>query len=158
MSDETQIFPESLTFTSKSFLNLLESIINRFGPAGETIVFQMGRENGVAYCHHLLATIDHHGLSLRELFDLVLRNASKVGWANMEIEEFNTQTGNIRIVLKDNAFRPFCIHRDLPQCFFLRGYLSGIMKELSNMDYMPSHSGCYAEGHEHCSIRLVASN
>jgi predicted hydrocarbon binding protein len=158
VNEETSIFPENLTFTSKSFLNLLESIVRHFGPAGEPIVFQMGRENGMAFCREVLSTVNHHGASLKELLELVLRNASKVGWANMEIEEFNTQTGNIRVVLKDNTFREFCLQTNLPQCFFLRGYLAGILKELSNVDYLPSHSGCYAEGHEHCSIKLVASS
>ncbi len=156
MSDSNMIMPENLVLTSGSFLKLLDTLVNHFGSAGESMIFQMGRENGMVFCRETISKIDHSGDSLDALFNLVLEGASKIGWANMVVEEFNPQTGNIKVVLKDNAFKQFCLRFNMPQCFFMRGYLSGIIKELTNVDYIFSHSECLAHGDEHCSIRLVA--
>ncbi len=150
------VLPDSLVISSESFLNLLSSLVNNFGSAGESMVFQMGRENGINFCRGIIGKIDDSGKSLEDLFNLVLEKASEVGWARMIANEFNPQTGSIKVVLQDNAFKDFCLAINLPQCFFLRGYLSGIIKELTNVDYSFSHSECYAHGHEHCSIKMVA--
>ena len=77
---------------------------------------------------------------------MVLKEATHVGWANMVVEEFNPQTGNIKVVLQNNTFKSYCLRTNMPQCFFLRGYLSGIIKELTNMDYVFSRSECYSLG------------
>ena len=156
--DEQTIIPETLILTSGSFLNLLNTLVNTFGSAGESMIFQMGHENGMAFCREIMNNIDRRGELLEDLFKKVIKSASKIGWANMVVEEFNPQTGNIKVVLQDNSFKQYCLRLDMPQCFFLRGYLSGIIKELTNMDYRFSRSECYAHGDEHCSIRLVAEN
>jgi predicted hydrocarbon binding protein len=55
------------------------------------------------------------------------------------------------------VFEQKCTALHGPQCFFLRGYVSGIIKELTNMDYKFFSSQCYAHGDEHCSIKMIAS-
>lgn len=137
-------------------MKLLESLVNNFSSAGESMIFQMGREFGVGYCQELLAKHHPGELELRDIFDYVIKTASKDGWANMEIDEFNPQNGTIHVILKQNVFEPECTMLHGPQCFFLRGYLSGIIKELTNMDYMFFSSQCYTHNDEHCSIKLIA--
>ena len=156
MTTERTVIPENLVLTSGSFLNLLNTLVNTFGSAGESMIYQMGHENGMVFCREIVSKIDHDGEKLEDLFEMVINSASQIGWANMVIEEFNPQTGNIKVVLQDNSFKQFCLRLNMPQCFFLRGYLSGIIKELTNVDYTFSRSECYAHGDEHCSIRLVA--
>ena len=150
------VLPETLVISSSSFLNMLETLVNHFGSAGESMIFQMGHENGINFCRYAMSDIKNDEESLDRLFNLVLEKASKIGWANMVIEEFDLQSGAVKVVMKDNAFKQFCLRMNLPQCYFLRGYLSGIIKELTNVDYMFDDSDCYAHGDEHCSIRLIA--
>ncbi len=150
--------PENIVITSSSFLKLLETLVNHFGSAGESMVFQMGLENGMLFCKDVLDSVNPRSESLDELFSLVLEHASKAGWANMVIEELNLQTGSIKVELRDNTFKSFCLRKNLPQCFFLRGYLSGIIKELTNVDYLFSECDCYADGSQRCSMSLKAIN
>lgn len=153
--DTRKVIPENLVFSSSSFLNLLDTLVKTFGSAGESMIFKMGQENGVLFCREVMGTLDHEGEPLSDLFEIVLDKASQLGWANMVVEEFNPQTGSIKVVLRDNSFKQFCLRLNMPQCFFLRGYLSGIIKELTNVDYIFNRSECYAHGDEHCSIRLI---
>lgn len=158
MTSERTVIPENLVLTSGSFLNLLNTLVNTFGSAGESMIYQMGHENGMVFCREVISQINEEGESLEDLFGMVIHSASQIGWANMVVEEFNPQSGNIKVVLQDNSFKQFCLRLNMPQCFFLRGYLSGIIKELTNVDYHFSKSECYAHGDEHCSIRLVAED
>lgn len=154
--EEHNVLPETLVISSSSFLNMLDTLVNHFGSAGESMIFQMGRENGMTFCRNAISEVEHEDESLVSLFNLVLEKASRIGWANMVVEEFELQSGAIKVVMKDNTFKHFCVKMHMPQCFFLRGYLSGIIKELTNVDYIFSNSECYAHGDEHCSIRLIA--
>jgi predicted hydrocarbon binding protein len=156
VSDENKVIPETISFSYTSFLKLLESLVNNFGSAGESMIFQIGRDFGVHYCQDVLTKLQSDEMELREMFDYVIQTASKDGWANMELDEFNPQSGSIHVILKQNVFKPKCTMLHSPQCFFLRGYISGIIKELTNMDYMFFSSQCYAHGDEHCSIKLIA--
>lgn len=158
MTSERTVIPENLVLTSSSFLNLLHTLVNTFGSAGESMIYQMGHENGMVFCREVVSKINNEGESLEDIFEKVINSASQIGWANMVVEEFNPQNGKIKVVLQDNAFKQFCLRLNMPQCFFLRGYISGIIKELTNVDYQFSRSECYAHGDEHCSIRLVAED
>jgi len=158
MTSERTVIPQNLVLTSGSFLNLLNTLVNTFGSAGESMIYQMGHENGMAFCREVVSKINNEGESLENLFERVINSANQIGWANMVVEEFNPQNGKIKVVLQDNSFKQFCLRLNMPQCFFLRGYISGIIKELTNVDYQFSRSECYAHGDEHCSIRLVADD
>ena len=127
----------------------------KFGSAGESMIFQMGRDAGIHFTSEVLSEIKEE-MELQALFEVVITRSSGDGWANMSIKEFNPQSGSIEIILMDNAFRPMCLHLDLPQCFFLRGYISGMIKELTNMDYKFFSSQCLGNGDEDCTIRLIA--
>lgn len=155
VSENNSKLPNIISFTYQSFLSILESLLKNFGSAGESMIFQMGREYGVDYCRKVLADREPKELSLQDLFESVIKESSKDGWANMELFEFNPQNGAIEVLLKQNVFQPVCTQLHQPQCFFLRGYISGIIKELTNMDYMFFSSQCYAHGDKHCSIRLL---
>lgn len=158
MTIERTGIPKNLVLTSGSFLNLLNTLVNTFGSAGESMIYQMGHENGMVFCREVVSKINNEGESLENLFVRVINSANQIGWANMVVEEFNPQKGKIKVVLQDNSFKQFCLRLNMPQCFFLRGYISGIIKELTNVDYQFSRSECYAHGDEHCSIRLVAED
>jgi len=158
MTIEKTGIPKNLVLTSGSFLNLLNTLVNTFGSAGESMIYQMGHENGMVFCREVVSKINNEGESLENLFVRVINSANQIGWANMVVEEFNPQNGKIKVVLQDNSFKQFCLRLNMPQCFFLRGYISGIIKELTNVDYQFSRSECYAHGDEHCSIRLVAED
>lgn len=155
MSEHQNVIPSRISFSAENFLKLLEGLVNNFGSAGESMIFQMGRDAGINYTTGVVAEFNEE-MELKALFEVVIKRASGDGWANMVLKEFDTQRGSIEVILMDNAFKPMCLQLHLPQCFFLRGYISGIIKELTNMNYRFFSSQCYANGGEDCSIRLIA--
>ena len=156
MSDKHKTNSGTISFSYENFLKILESLVNNFGSAGESIIFQIGRDYGIQYCKGALARLPSNEMELDELFRYIIETVSSDGWANMELDEFNPQKGTVHVILKQNVFQPECSMLHKPQCFFLRGYLSGIIKELTNMDYMFFSSQCLGHGDENCSIKLIS--
>jgi len=155
MSNHQNVIPTRISFSAENFLKILENLVTNFGSAGESMIFQMGRDAGIQYTTGVLAEFNEE-MELQALFEIVINRASGDGWANMVLKEFDPQRGSIEVILVDNVFEPMCLQLHLPQCFFLRGYISGIIKELTNMDYRFFSSQCYANGDKDCSIRLIA--
>ena len=115
MTSERTVIPQNLVLTSGSFLNLLNTLVNTFGSAGESMIYQMGHENGMAFCREVVSKINNEGESLENLFERVINSANQIGWANMVVEEFNPQNGKIKVVLQDNSFKQFCLRLNMPQ-------------------------------------------
>ena len=155
MSNHQNVIPTRISFSAENFLKILENLVSNFGSAGESMIFQMGRDAGIQYTTGVLAEFNEE-IELQALFEIVINRASGDGWANMVLKEFDPQRGSVEVILVDNVFEPMCLQLHLPQCFFLRGYISGIIKELTNMDYRFFSSQCYANGDKDCSIRLIA--
>ncbi|MCK5670380.1 hypothetical protein KAI10_03275 [Candidatus Bathyarchaeota archaeon] len=155
MSNHQNVIPTRISFSAENFLKILENLVSNFGSAGESMIFQMGRDAGIQYTTGVLAEFNEE-MELQALFEIVINRASGDGWANMVLKEFDPQRGSVEVILVDNVFEPMCLQLHLPQCFFLRGYISGIIKELTNMDYRFFSSQCYANGDKDCSIRLIA--
>ena len=155
MSNHQNVIPTRISFSAENFLKILENLVSNFGSAGESMIFQMGRDAGIQYTTGVLAEFNEE-MELQALFEIVINRASGDGWANMVLKEFDPQRGSVEVILVDNVFEPMCLQLHLPQCFFLRGYISGIIKELTNMDYRFFSSQCYANGEKDCSIRLIA--
>ena len=155
MSRHQNVIPARISFSAENFLKILQNLVLNFGSAGESMIFQMGRDAGIHYTTGILAEFNEE-MELQALFEVVINRASGDGWANMVLKEFDPQKGSIEVILMDNVFKPLCLKLDLPQCFFLRGYISGIIKELTNMDYRFFSSQCLGNGDEDCTIRLIA--
>ena len=42
-----------------------------------------------------------------------------------------------------------------PSCFFTRGYISGVVTELSNIEHMTVEDQCVCEGHQKCVFTVI---
>jgi hypothetical protein len=100
--------PGTISFSYDSFIKLLDSLVNNFGSAGESMIFQIGRDYGVHFCQDAMSRLSPNEMELRDLFEYVIQTASKDGWANMEIDDFNPQNGTIHVILKQIVFEPKC--------------------------------------------------
>ena len=59
---------------------MLETQVTNFGTAGESMIFQMGRENGELFCRDIIDEIGNEDESLDNIFNSVLKKASEAGW------------------------------------------------------------------------------
>ena len=146
---------QEITFTPQAFITMIESLSRTFGSAGGSMMFQMGKDVAAFETRSILQGLTDEEMEQEQIMERILEEVSAKGWGTLELETFDLVEGVVEVTLRDNVFEPFCINTDLPQCFFLRGYISGIIEELTEQRLQFKESRCYALGDNHCSIKMV---
>ena len=156
MSEESeQETSQKITFTAEAFIRMIGSLSNTFGSAGGSMMFQMGKDVGSYEARKILQGLDDSEAEPKDLMKKILEEVSRHGWGELRIEEFDLVEGVVEVVLQHNIFETHCEEVDMPQCFFLRGYLAGIIEELTEQRLHFKESKCYAFGDKDCSIKMV---
>jgi predicted hydrocarbon binding protein len=151
-----EIEVRSINLRPETFEKMLEFLEHNFGSAGDSMIFQMGRVGGVFETHRALKEIDmskYH--SKRELMEIALNHMSHLGIGDLALSEFNVEQGVVKITICNSPFKPLCTRIDLAQCFWNRGFLAGVVLEVTGMHLTFRKSECYAQGDAVCSILLT---
>lgn len=155
--EEEQETSQKITFTAEAFIRMIGSLSNTFGSAGGSMMFQMGKDVGSYEARKILQELEDSEAEPEALMEKILEEVSGHGWGELRLEEFDLVEGVVEVVLQHNVFEAHCEEIDMPQCFFLRGYLAGIIEELTEQRLHFKESRCYALGDKDCSIKMVKS-
>lgn len=153
--EEEQEISQKITFTAEAFIRMIGSLSNTFGSAGGSMMFQMGKDVGSYETRKTLQELDDSEAEPEALMEKILMEVSNHGWGELSLKEFDLVEGVVEVVLHHNVFETYCDEIDVPQCFFLRGYLAGIIEELTEQRLHFKESKCYAFGDEDCTIKMV---
>jgi predicted hydrocarbon binding protein len=121
------------------------------------MMFQMGKDVGSHEARKILQGLDDAEADQETIMERILEEVSSHGWGDLRLKEFDLVEGVVEVVLQHNVFEAHCEEIDMPQCFFLRGYLAGIIEELTEQRLHFKESKCYAFGDKDCSIKMVKS-
>jgi predicted hydrocarbon binding protein len=134
---------------------MLEFLEQNFGTAGRSMMFQMGYVGGINESRKILNNLKGgQDWTKRELIEHVSKELGVTG-IHMKVTEFDAEKGVVKIVFHNSVFEPMCLRMELPQCFWLRGFLTGMISEVTGMKLVFNESECYAHGDPDCSIRMT---
>jgi hypothetical protein len=73
----------------------------------------------------------------KELFDRSMRRVSHMGWGKISVSEYDPVDGIVNINVKANPFSDKCGTKETYGCFFLHGYMTGLVSEVmeEEMEY-----------------------
>ncbi len=131
-------------FSPEGFGRFLSVLNRRFGSAGDSILYSMAREFGIYDTKQMLAllksdsSINNEASIVSELLDSI----TSFGWGQYKIGKFDLLEGEIEIIVKDNPTLVNCNKTNSSQCFFVKGVLSGIIKEATEIEFHPSKHIC----------------
>lgn len=141
----------------EAFNQMIEVLKKAFGSAGLSMIYLMGREKGNFEVHKSLEEIetssDEH--TKYQQLEKVLQYADDCGWGEMAVDQFDMLNGIVTIDIKQNPFEDLCRVPDSGYCFFLRGYLAGILEEITEEEMRVDEVKCVLQGAELCQIRLT---
>ena len=140
-----------LRMTIGAFTQMLESLYRIFGSAGLSMIYMMGRERGIYEARMGLSELEGE-TSIRDVLELALRRAERLGWGEMEIAELDTINGIVNIRIKKTPFP--CRAPDASHCYFYRGYLSGIVSEILGDEMSCTLDKCLLKGDKDCVIKI----
>jgi predicted hydrocarbon binding protein len=146
---------KSISIQADTFVKMLEFLETSFGSAGNSMMFQMGRVAGLTEARKVLNEAPLGDHSPRELMDRVMHHVSGMGIAEVRLNVFDLERGEVKVTYHGNAFEPLCLSIDLPQCFWMRGFLTGMISEVTGVTLTFKESECYAFGDADCSIRMT---
>ena len=147
----------TIMMTPEAFSRMLEFLNKTFGSAGLSMIYVMGREKGAFEASEVLKDIkpsdDEH--TKRQLLERVLQRAGELGWGAMEVTQFDMLNGAVAIAVRNGPFDVLCRLPDSGYCFFLRGYMAGVVEGIVEQEMCYSGSKCIALGDDHCEIQLI---
>lgn len=81
----------------------------------------------------------------RAIIALILDSIGSFGWGEHMVEKFDLIGGEMVFTVTDNPIIDLCETGESPQCYFMKGVLSGIIKEITEIDFQPSGHTCKDE-------------
>jgi predicted hydrocarbon binding protein len=90
----------------------------------------------------------------RAIISLILESIESYGWGEHKVETFDLLEGVITFTVTDNPTIDLCNTDDSPQCYFMKGVLSGIIKEVTEIDFLPLSHTC-KKGKNTCTLSFT---
>lgn len=127
-------------FSPAGFHRFLSVLHTRFGSAGSSILFSMARDFGVHDTKQMLESLkqDTEQRDERDIISLILESIGSFGWGQYKLEKYDLMGGEIVFTVSDNPMIDLYKTGEHPQYFFMRGVLSGVIKEVTGVDFQPS--------------------
>ncbi len=134
-------------FSPTGFQRFLSVLHNRFGSAGNSILFSMAKDFGGHDTKLMLESLkqDTNLKDEREILSMLLEAIGSLGWGEHKVDEFDLLAGEITFSVSDNPIIDLCETGESPQCYFMKGVLSGMIKEVTEIDFQPSSHTCRDE-------------
>ena len=134
-------------FSPTGFQRFLSVLHRRFGSAGDSILFSMARDFGEHDTKLMLESLkqDAEQKDEREIISMLLDAIGTLGWGEHGVEKFDLLGGEITFKVSNNPIIDLCGTGDSPQCYFMKGVISGMIKEVTEIDFQPSNHTCRDE-------------
>lgn len=145
-----------LLIKTNSFKNMVGYLTKSFGTPGLTMVYSMGEENGVDEVKQLRRDLKklETPLAKKQLLEKALQRVSQMGWGKISIGEFDAVGGKINIIIKHNPFSDACGTKEAGGCFFLHGYMAGLVSEIMEEKMEYGSPRCLDIEENQCVLRI----
>jgi len=133
------------------FSNILNSLKDKWGSAGEVVLYYIGEMAGYESYEILSKCSKLRGLELIK-FGLIL-GRSYGWWRDWELSDFDWNAKQITIRLFDLVECRY-VKREKQNSQFMRGLLSGFISKVYGLHLMANEVSCIARGDDCCEFRL----
>ena len=142
-----------------TFEMMMGYLTRNFGATGLSISYSMGVANGkyeVAQIREELKRLEAPATK-KELLEKSLQRLTAMGWGKLKLAELNTITGENTVTVEQNPFREGCDPKDNGGCYFLQGFVAGVVSETLEEDVTYIDTRCTHEDLKGCSFHLMRS-
>ncbi len=145
---------KNVCFSYGGFVRFLSVLKDRFGSVGDSILFAMSRDFGRYDTKEMLVSGVFKEMEgdEKKIFEALLGGVEELGWGKHTLDSFDLIKGEIRVSIENSGLANICEDQSSPQCFFMKGSLSGILKEVTEQDFYPDMVEC---DHEHSKCRII---
>lgn len=149
-----------LLMRTDSFQRMIKYFTLNFGAAGLTMIYSMGEANGkyeTSQMRDEFRSLEAPVVK-RQLVEKSLWRLTTMGWGSFTLGALDTITGEATINIKVNPFGEQCHSEDKGGCYFLQGYIAGVVSEALHDEVTYGDPRC-SEGEEGgCQLHLRSAN
>jgi predicted hydrocarbon binding protein len=138
------------------FADLQHSLEEVFSPsAARTMLYYAGKNCGTQACKRLG---EKYNLSGLELLEAVLKLKQAEGWGIFQTRKFNPHKQEGEIIVKE-GFEAIRYGKSTnPVCYFMKGYLTGTLNTIFNLNVSLTEKTCLATGAKECVFELASTS
>jgi len=142
----------AVIFRRRVYESLFKGIREKFGTAGEAMLYYQGFTIGQRMCQ---AYGEDHGLKdPRELTELLMIDAKTLGWGILEFAEINPEAGEARIRVYQGFECEIGKGSEAPYGHFVRGILAGFFTQIFGEEAKAVETKCIATGDPYCEYTI----
>jgi|GEM_PF-1121274 len=128
--------------------------VNKVLGTGSSLVWYMAGKGAGRSMAKVLQTHLKEKESLAAVFDKIARSYTRWGWGRIERALLREKTGEFIIRIYDNAFAREQ-HSQVPSCYFLKGYIEGLIETLTGKHATSEETKCMAKGDHYCEFQIT---
>lgn len=91
--------------------------------------------------------------NLKGISQFLTKFYNRCGWGRSEVISWRKQQSNIVLRVWNNAFAEKGSSKT-PSCFFLKGFIEGILQELTSKCAKVEETRCISKGDEYCEFQI----
>jgi len=135
---------------------MFDETVKAFGSGAYTIWYLAGKGAGKSMAK-LIAELEE-GAPAKRLVERVCEELSSLGWGRFEAKELNIEKGEYQIFVYNNPFARGRREVKETACTYIKGYLEGVLEELTGKPVKLYEISCIAEGAPLCEFKTIVKS
>jgi len=132
---------------------MMDEVNKTLGTGGSLVWYIAGKGAGRSMVK-ILRKIPKDRESLEKTFNNFKDLYARWGWGLVKKVLFREKTGELIIRIWDNAFARGR-HSQVPSCYFVKGYLEGLLETLTGKHATSEETKCIAKGDSYCEFQIT---
>jgi predicted hydrocarbon binding protein len=149
----THLGVDWVLFRVEALQGMFEEVNKVLGTGSSLVWYTAGKGAGRS-----MAKVFQAHLKEREspatVFDKIARSYARWGWGRIEKALLREKTGEFIIRIYDNAFARGQ-HSQTPSCYFVKGYIEGLIEKLTGKHATSEETKCMAKGDHYCEFQIT---
>jgi len=142
-----------ILFRVESLQAMIEEVNKVLGTGGSLVWYTAGKGAG----RSMAKVFQRHlkeGENIEVFFNKISNYYARWGWGRIENVLLREKTGELIIRIHDNAFTRGQ-HSQTPSCYFVKGYLEGLVEKLTGKHVTSEETKCMAKGDAYCEFQVA---
>lgn len=143
---------DAIVFPEKMINETIEGIKKKFGSAGESFLYYMGKSGGINYAEYYKKAIP---MDKKRLLEFLLRVLTVTGiCSEAKILEYDERKLSARISFLE-LFECRNLRKEKPNSHFFRGFIAGVISSLWETEVEAEEINCVAKGDISCQFIIT---
>jgi predicted hydrocarbon binding protein len=142
-----------ILFRVEALQGMIEEVNKVLGTGGSLVWYTAGKGAGKSMTKIFQKHLEGEE-SFEDIFNKVKNHHARWGWGRIKKVFLREKTGEFIIRIHENAFARGQ-HSSFPSCYFLKGYMEGLIEKLTGKHATSEETKCMTKGDPYCEFQIT---